>query len=62
LIYSGIHTYFCDPGAPYQKGQLERTNVFLPKFIPKKTDFNKITEQQVEFANSKLNQFTQKMP
>ncbi len=60
LSLQGIHTYFCDPGAPYQKGQVERTNVFLHKFIPKKTDFNDITEIQVEFANIKLNNLPRK--
>jgi IS30 family transposase len=60
LSLQGIHTYFCDPGAPYQKGQLERTNVFLRQFIPKKTDFNNITEQQVEFGNSKINNLPRK--
>ena len=60
LSLQGIHTYFCDPGAPYQKGQVERTNVSLHKFIPKKYDFNNITEQQVEFANNKLNNLPRK--
>lgn len=60
LSLQGVHTYFCDPGAPYQKGQVERTNVSLHKFIPKKTDFNTITEQQVEFANDKLNNLPRK--
>ena len=40
LSLQGVQTYFCDPGAPYQKGQVEPTNVALHKFIPKKTDFN----------------------
>jgi IS30 family transposase len=60
LSLQGVHTYFCDPGAPYQKGQVERTNVSLHKFIPKKTNFNTITEQQVEFANDKLNNLPRK--
>lgn len=60
LSLQGIHTYFCDPGAPYQKGQVERTNVALHKFIPKKTDFNNITEKQVESANNKLNNLPRK--
>jgi IS30 family transposase len=60
LTLQGIHTYFCAPGAPYQKGQVERTNVSLHKFIPKKTDFNTITEQQVLYANDKLNNLPRK--
>lgn len=60
LSLQGIHTYFCDPGAPYQKGQVERTNVSLHKFIPKKTDFINITEQHIEYANDKLNNLPKK--
>lgn len=60
LSIHGIQTYFCDPGAPYQKGQVERTNVSLHKFIPKKTDFNNITEEQIQYANDKLNNLPRK--
>ena len=60
LSLQGIDTYFCDPGAPYQKGQVERTNVSLHKFIPKKTDFNTITESKVQYANDKLNNLPRK--
>jgi len=60
LSLQGIQTYFCDPGAPYQKGQVERTNVSLHKFIPKKTDFNTITETKVQYANDKLNNLPKK--
>jgi IS30 family transposase len=60
LSLQGIHTYFCDPGAPYQKGQVERTNASLHKFIPKKTDFNSISEHHIEYANDKLNNLPKK--
>ena len=60
LSLQGVHTYFCDPGAPYQKGQVERTNATLHKFIPKKTDFNTITTQQLLDANDKLNNLPKK--
>ena len=56
----GIKTYFCDPGAPYQKGQVERTNAILHKFIPKKTDFNAINSDNVISANEKLNNLPRK--
>ena len=60
LTLQNIDPYFCDPGAPYQKGQVERTNVSLHKFIPKKTDFNTITESEVQYANEKLNNLPKK--
>ena len=60
LSLQNIQTYFCDPGAPYQKGQVERTNVSLHKFIPKKTDFKNITEKYVALANDKINNLPRK--
>ena len=60
LTLQGIQTYFCDPGSPYQKGQVERTNAFLHKFIPKKTDFNQMTLEQIIYANDKLNNLPKK--
>lgn len=60
LGLQNIQAYFCNPGAPYQKGQVERTNVCLHKFIPKKSDFNTITEAQIEYANNKMNNLPKK--
>ena len=60
LSLQGIKIYFCDPGAPYQKGQVERTNAILHKFIPKKTDFDKITNDNIIDANEKLNNLPKK--
>ena len=56
----GIKSYFCDPASPYQKGQVERTNAILHKFIPKKTDFNKISNDDIIDANEKLNNLPRK--
>jgi IS30 family transposase len=60
LALNGINTYFCDPGAPYQKGQVERTNAILHKFIPKNTDFRTISNDNVISANQKLNNLPRK--
>jgi transposase, IS30 family len=38
----------------------ERTNAILHKFIPKKTDFNTITDKQIIHANLKLNNLPKK--
>ena len=60
LSLHGIKTYFCDPGAPYQKGQVERTNAILHKFIPKNSNFTTITNDNIYFANQKLNNLPRK--
>jgi IS30 family transposase len=60
LSLQAIQTYFCDPSSLYKKGHVERTNAFLHKFIPKKTDFNQMTPQQIIYANDKLNNLPKK--
>ncbi len=34
--FLGVDTYFCDPHSPWQKGQVEKTNAMLHRFLPKK--------------------------
>ena len=48
-------TYFADKGNPWQRGLNENTNGLLRQFFPKKTDFNKVTEKQLEKAITFLN-------
>jgi len=56
----GIDTYFCNPGSPWQKGQVERTNAILHKFISKKSNFYTITDEQIALAEKKLNNLPKK--
>ena len=60
LSLRGTDVYFCDPGAPYQKGQVERTNAILHKFIPKKSDFFSISDPLISDAQDKLNNLPRK--
>jgi IS30 family transposase len=60
LAMRGTKVFFCDPGAPYQKGQVERTNAILHKFIPKKSNFHSISDQHVHSAQEKLNNLPRK--
>lgn len=43
LVRDFLHmdTYFCDPHSPWQKGQVEKTNAMLHRFIPKKSSLAK---------------------
>lgn len=61
LFLQGAKIFFCDPGAPYQKGQVERTNAILHKFIPKQFNFNDITALYVQNAQDKLNNLPRKI-
>ena len=54
--YLNIDTYFCDPHSPWQKGQVEKTNAILHKFISKKTslipfDESDLLDIQYQFNN-----------
>jgi len=44
----GIPSYFCDPYSSWQKGGVENANKMIRRYIPKKTDLSKITEEYLE--------------
>jgi IS30 family transposase len=41
-------TYFTRPAAPYEKGSIENLNKEIRVFYPKKTDFSKVTQEDLE--------------
>lgn len=51
----GVDTYFCDPGAPWQKGSIENLNGMLRRFFPFKASAGEITNEQVAVVNAKIN-------
>lgn len=51
----GIDTYFCDPGAPWQKGGIENLNGMLRRFFPFAASAEEITQIKVVEANAKIN-------
>jgi len=53
-------TYFCNPGSPWQKPYVETTHALLHRFIPKKTDPKKLTQEIVQHALNKLNNLPRK--
>ena len=50
-----LTVYFADPYAAWQRGTNENTNGLLRQYVPKGTDFRKITEEDLAFAVKKLN-------
>jgi len=52
---AGIEVYFCDPHAPCQRGSNENTNGLLRQYFPKGTDFNSLTNAQLDAVADELN-------
>jgi transposase, IS30 family len=47
--------YFAQPYASYQRGTNENTNGLIRRFLPKGTDFRKITQKQIDAICESLN-------
>lgn len=50
--------FYCDPNAPYQKGSAERNHEFIRCFIPKGTDLNLYTQQDVSLMMDHINSYS----
>jgi len=51
----GFCCYFADPYSSYQRGTNENTNGLLRQFFPKGTDFNEISEKEIDKVAALLN-------
>ncbi len=48
--------YFCDPGKPQQKQLIEYINFELRELFPKKTDFNNVMQQEIDWVVDVINE------
>lgn len=52
---SGVDTYFCDPHSPWQKGGVENTNGRIRRYIPRGTDPDSFTDDDLQELANRLN-------
>ena len=62
-IASDLNTkiYFADPYCSWQRGLNENTNGLIRQYIPKKTDFTKLTQKQVAKIEREINERPRKL-
>lgn len=51
----GTKSFFCSPYHSWEKGTVENTNGLIRRFIPKKADISKVTDQELEAYENILN-------
>ena len=56
-----MQTYFCDPHSPWQKGQVEKTNAMLHRFIPKKASLASVDETSLKQIQNQFNSVPRKV-
>lgn len=52
---TGVQVYFAHPYSAWERGTNENTNGLIRRYLPKKTDFNKITQTELKNIQDKLN-------
>jgi transposase, IS30 family len=52
---TGLTVYFADPYAAWQRGTNENTNVLLRYYFPKGTDFQNVSEEELDLIVNKVN-------
>ena len=51
------HIFYCDPGASYQKAEVENNHRFIRKISPKGTSFNGLTQDAIDLMMSHINSY-----
>ena len=51
----GTKSYFCSPYHSWEKGTVEQTNGLIRRFLPKKTNFDSISDENLRFIEHWLN-------
>ena len=50
--------FYCEPGAPYEKGKVECNHALLRRILPKGSSFDSLTQKDVDLVMSHLNSYS----
>lgn len=50
-----VKSFFCKPYHVWEKGTIENLNTLIRRFFPKGTDFDKITDEQIQYVEDWIN-------
>ena len=50
-----VDIYFAHPYSSWERGIIENTNGLIRQYFPKGTDFNQVTQEQIDFVMHRLN-------
>jgi IS30 family transposase len=54
-VATGVAVYFCDPKSPWQRGSNENTNGLLRQYLPRTTNMQALTQDQLDTIAAELN-------
>jgi len=55
-VATNVHVYFCDPRSPWQRGSNENTNSLVRQYLPRGTNFSRISQAHLNAIALRLNQ------
>ena len=58
--YSRTKVFYCDPGAPYQKGACEVNHGLIRRILPKGSSFDGLTQEDVFLMMDHINSYKRK--